>query len=176
MPRNGELSVTPHLPADWNEATIHKLPFGSGQVDVHLRREGEALMVSVSGAAAGSIHLASHTPGARVEHGVLRVPLPALEVAVSHGLPEFGSETRQMKVLAEEYGPRSLRLTLSGPHSSTQVLSLRVNAPGARVRAENASIGALSAGLASMTVSFPASQPSEPQSGPYVQQIVTITW
>src|SRR6202030_2651888 len=51
------LTVTPHLPAGWTEATIRRVPFGDRSIDLTFRREGRELVVEASGDA--KLHLAS---------------------------------------------------------------------------------------------------------------------
>jgi glycogen debranching enzyme len=173
------LSVTPHLPADWDHATLRRLPVGSGQVDLTLRREGNSLAISASGPAAETLHLASRAPGARTEKGVLRIPLPPVEVYVAHALPTFGSETHQMKILDEQLAPRSLHLLLAAPAGSSQTLSFRANQAHARVAVDGAQMQAMHDEAGTFTVVFPAA--ASPASGPsatqpYVQQAVTLRW
>lgn len=172
----GELSVSPHLPADWDAATIHRLPFGNGSLDLTMHREGQELVVAVRSSGAAEIRLTSGASGAKGEGHILRLPLPAVEVYVGHGLPEFGAETRQMKVLAEDYGAGSLKLLLSAPAGTVQLLGFRVNAPGAHPRFENAQIGPVKDGLGRFTVTFPAERASGLASAPYVRETVNIAW
>jgi hypothetical protein len=112
----------------------------------------------------------------REQNGELRVPLPAVEVFTGHELPTFGSETAQMKVLAERYERRSLRLVLSAPTGTVQSLGIRVNGLGLQPRFENAHVGAINDGLGRFAVAFPASSESSPSAAPYVNQTVSISW
>ena len=116
-----ELFVSPHLPADWTTAAIHRLPFGNARVDLTMRRDGQTLVIAVSGPGAEGLHLMSHIEGMKEGNGELRVPLPAVEVYTNHELPAFGAETHQMKVLSERYKGRSLELVLSAPSGTVQV-------------------------------------------------------
>ncbi len=161
------LTITPSLPADWSSATVHDIPLGQGTVDLSFTRRAQQLIVKATGA--GTIHLASHTRGATSEESMLRIPLPAVEVALSRHLPEFGAETHQMKVLDERYSARSLTLTLAADGSSTQSLELRENARGLRVRTTDAAVGDLQNGLRPVTVQFP------PGDG-YAMKTVTFSW
>jgi hypothetical protein len=92
------------------------------------------------------------------------VPLPAVEVAVSHGLPTRGSRTSQMKVLQATNEAHSLRLELEGVGGSESVLRVRRNDAKVQVRAEG---GVLEGD--SMRVRFPAGVG-------YVTQVVTLRW
>jgi glycogen debranching enzyme len=160
------LSVTPHLPATWDRATIRRLPFGDRTLDVKFRREGRELLVQASGA---SVHLASAAPGATVRDGVLRIPLPAVEVAIAEELPAPGSETHQLKVLADEATDRSLALKLAAPGGTTQTLSIRENLALPHLATHDAQLGDAVNGLRTLTVQFPAA------SG-YVEKTVTLSW
>jgi glycogen debranching enzyme len=160
------LTVTPHLPATWDRAVIRRLPFGDRTVDLTFRRDGRELLVQASDAA---VHLASHAPGAAAKEGILRIPLPAVEAAISEELPEPGDETHQLKVLADDDGDRSLTLKLSAPGGSTQTLSIRENVTLPRLTAQGAQLGEPVSGLRALTVAFP------PGAG-YVDTTVTLTW
>ena len=167
------LTVTPHLPADWNTATIHNVPFGGSQLDLSFQREGQSLVVRATGPAAAGMHLASHTEGAKEERGSLRLPLTPVEVYTDHALPSFGAETHQMKVLKEQYEARSITLLLTAPAGTTQTVSLRVNAKQLRPRVDNAELTALVDKRAKFTVAFPA---TAADADGYVQKSVTIRW
>src|SRR5579875_699809 len=39
-----QLIVTPHLPADWDSATIRHLPFGQSQIDLSFHREARTML------------------------------------------------------------------------------------------------------------------------------------
>jgi hypothetical protein len=160
------LTVTPHLPAEWSGATIRRLPFGAKTVDLTLEREGRELVVKVSDANVG---LASRIAGAAEKNGVLHVPLRAVEVGITEELPKFGAETRQMKVLAESEGERSLELRLSAPGGSTQKLVVRENVPTLRLTTGGGKLGAAQDGLRALTVEFP-------QGSGYVEKTVTLRW
>jgi hypothetical protein len=171
-----ELSVSPHLPADWDTATIHGLPFGRARVDLTMRRDEQVLAIVASGPGAAGLHLTSHIEGANERNGDLRVPLSAVEVFTEHELPTFGAETRQMKVLAERYEGRSLKLVLSAPAGTVQSLGVRVNRPGLHPSFENAHGGPVSEGLGRFTVAFPAENEATRSAPLYVNQTVRISW
>ncbi len=164
---SGTLNVTPHLPADWNSATVRHVPLGNATVDLTFTRRGQDLTVEAAGASV--VHLVSHMSGARVQGNTLHIPLPAVEVAIPQHLPEFGAETRQMKVLDEQYGNRSLTLTLAAQGSETQTVYVKENAAGLRLHTADANLGAIQNGLRPVTVQFPAS-------GGYVTKTVTFSW
>jgi glycogen debranching enzyme len=172
-----ELSVSPHLPADWNTASIRRLPFGSARVDLTMHRDGQSLVIAASGPGAPALHLTSQVEGVKEQNGELRVPLPAVEVFTGHELPTFGAETHQMKVLAERYEGRSLKLVLSAPAGLVQSLGVRVNEPALHPQFENAHVSAISGdGLGRFTVAFPTAHEGARSAAPYVTQTVSISW
>lgn len=160
------LTVTPHLPAEWAQATIHKLPFGGRTVDLTLRRDGRELVVQSDDS---NLHLGSRTPEAALRNGALRIPLPAVEAGISEELPEFGAETHQMKVLEESYTDHSLALRLSAPGGSTQELSIRENGLVKTVTTEDGKLEAAQNGIRGLEVRFPDREG-------YVEKTVTLRW
>lgn len=171
-----ELSVSPHLPADWSTATIHRLPFGGARVDLTMRREGNRLAIAASGPGVAGLHLTSQVEGASEENGELRLPLSAVEVYTGHKLPAFGAQTHQLKVLGERYDGRSLELILSAPPGTVQSLGVRVNEPGLHPRFENAHLTAISDGLGSFIVTFPSGNEGGGPADQYVNRTVIISW
>jgi len=96
----------------------------------------------------------------------LRIPLPAVEVGIAHGLPEAGARKLQMKVLDQQASPHSLRLRLAAPANRHQTLFLRVNDSKVHLRIDGADASVDSAQL---KVQFP------PGAG-YVEKTATISW
>ena len=160
------LSVTPHLPAQWNDAKISGVPLGNSKVGVELHRNRTTLSIRLTGAGAKSVNLASRAPGARTEYGELRIPLPPVEVGIGHGLPEPGSTTSQMKVLDQRESAHSLWLQVSAPANSVQTLFLRVNDPKVRPRADAPEI---SPDASSLRVRFPSGTG-------YVRKEIKLSW
>jgi glycogen debranching enzyme len=163
---NHRLTVTPHLPATWGGATIHRLPFGEKTLDLTFRRDGERLLVRSSDS---SVRLASHIPDATVKNGELAISLPAVEVAITANLPEVGAETQQMKVLADHCQGRSLTLELAAAGGSTQTLSVRENVPMAGLATRDGDLGAPAGGLRPLQIHFPAG-------AGYTEKTVTLNW
>jgi hypothetical protein len=166
------LTLDPHLPAQWDHASVRNVHVGAALADLEYQRDGEALTIHLTehSAGAGRLRLASSVAGARVSpDGLdLRLPLPAVEVNVdvdaSTALPLPGARTSMLKVLEQDAAPHSLRLLLAAQGGSEQVLALRVNDPRARITAQGGEIvrGAL-------RVRFPAG-------AGYQQQAVTLGW
>ncbi len=160
------LTISPHLPAAWNQAAIRRLPFGSRTVDVTFQREGREMLVQASDA---GIHLASRIPGAATRNGVLHIPLPAVEAGITEQLHEYGAETKQMKVLEERYGDRELNLQLSAPGGTMQMLSIRENGPALKLVTQDGELGAVSGGFRTLQVRFP-------DGDGYTEKTVTLRW
>ena len=129
------LRVTPALPAAWDLVDVRHVPFGNGRIDLRMRRnKGELLIdaisdrsqtlclssVALSGQECHQAEASSHSATIRlepVEIGlVIRAPIP-------------GSQTQQMKMLAESYSKNSLALMLEAPGGSIQEAFLRFNQP-----------------------------------------------
>jgi glycogen debranching enzyme len=155
---NHTLKVKPHLPADWVEAEVNRLHVGDSVVNLSYKREGLAMVVRIEEESGASVHFAG--TGA----DTLRVPLPAVEVAVGHGLPLSGARTAQMKVLNETTDAHSLRLDLEGIAGSESVLHLRRNDSAAQVRVDGAELIS-----DTLHVHFP-------EGSGYVPQSVTLLW
>jgi glycogen debranching enzyme len=161
-----KLMISPHLPPQWNDVRISGLPLGNSWLAIEFHRKGSTLVVQVTGSDSSQIVLGSRTPGAKVQHGELTIPLPAVEVGIAHGLPEFGSVTSQMKVLDEHSSAHSLALQLSAPANTAQTLFLRINDPNARVKMGGE---AVSSGSSEFPIRFPAGVG-------YVQKEVSFSW
>jgi hypothetical protein len=162
------LSVTPHLPADWDDAVLRNVPLGASRLDLKFTRSASELIVEAVHAPA-DLHLVSQAPGAHSKGAALHLPLPPVEISIYHHLPQFGAETRQLKVLDQQADPHSLVLTLSGFGGETYNLLLRENAANLHVRAERGILGELNQGMRTVAVTFPpASQ--------YVTRTIQFSW
>ncbi len=150
------LTVTPHLPASWPQATLRHIPFGDSWLDLAFTRNGATLDVVASGPGARGLTLTSRATGAHAQGDTLRIPLPAVEAGVTAQLPKFGAETHQLKVLGENETARALTLHLSAPGGSTQQLVVRENESGLNVTARGAELGksGTTDGLRPLTVRF----------------------
>ena len=152
VPEN-TLSVTPHLPADWQTATIKNVPFGATHFDLSFTRSETQLTVSAL-QAPRTLHLASKIKGAILEASTIHLPLPPVEIGIIHEQAEVGSRTRQLKVLSEQSDARHCSLTLEGRGGTTYTFLLRENAPGLHIHADGAALGAIDRGLRIVYVTF----------------------
>jgi glycogen debranching enzyme len=167
VPENS-LSVTPHLPADWQDATIRNVPFGAATFDLSFSRSGTQLVVEALHAP-DTLRLSSQIPGARIDGQRIRIPLPPVEVAIIHRQPDVGAETRQLKVLDEQTDLHRCTLSLEGLGGTTYTFLLRENVAELHVHADGAELGAIDHGLRVVSVTFP--------DGPgYVNKAVSFSW
>jgi glycogen debranching enzyme len=151
------VKVSPHLPASWPSAEVRRLRVGESVVNVSYKRDGVAMVVSLEMVSGPVVHFDGGTAS-------VRVPLPPVEVSVSHGLPVRGARTAQLKVIDEVIAARSLRLELEGIAGSESTLALTRNDAAARPRAEGGELVG-----DQLHIHFPAG------SG-YVTQTVTLSW
>jgi glycogen debranching enzyme len=165
-----KLTVTPSLPAEWDKAKLHHVPFAGGDIDLEMTREGGTLAVRASGSSAQPVVLGSLIPGAKWAANVLRIPLPGVEVGLSHRLPEAGSTTQQLKVLDQQYSGNSLTLRLAAQGGSQQTIMLRVNDTRAKPRVEGGQTQQTGgSSLRPVQVDFAAGEG-------YVEKTVKVTW
>ncbi|HVW76463.1 MAG TPA: hypothetical protein VHB45_02540, partial [Alloacidobacterium sp.] len=103
--------------------------------------------------------------------GELRLPLPAVEIAIPHSLPLPGSFTTQLKVLRQSASAHELSLELEAQGGSVYDLPLRENGVRSPIHAEGASVGNGSdaKGMRTLHVVFPAGER-------YQRQTVRLTW
>jgi hypothetical protein len=120
--------VDPHLPAEWEGATLHHLPVPGGTADLIFHRERGEMVVRLERGPDGVILKSKGAASARAASpGELRITLPAVEVGIPAELPLPGASTSQLKVIEETYSGNSLTLMLEGEAGSAYNLPLRVN-------------------------------------------------
>jgi len=161
------LFVNPHLPAEWDHATLHHVAAGTEMVDLEFQRSGGFLLVHASNSSlklAGPRELTG-------KNGELRIPLPGAEVGIPHDLPLPGASTAQLKVLSQTMDTHSLTLELEAQGGSVYDLPLRLNGLKNDPPAEGATITAPpdTKGLSRLHVVFPAGRG-------YQQQTIRLTW
>lgn len=173
-----ELSVTPSLPATWDNARLSHVPFGNERVDLSFRRENGSLIVEAEGRSDSSLRLRSQVAGAEFSNGKLRIPLPPVEVGVEEDLPEAGAVTLQMKVLDQRTTPHSLTLRLDAQAGSSQTLFLRINS--ARLRGGKSTLHSTgvdipdkTAALQKVQVEFAADATND---AAYVEKQISFDW
>jgi hypothetical protein len=162
------VEVNPHLPAEWDEASLHNLQLGTTSLDLEMDRRAGALRVRAITKQPEKLCLVTlHLSHVKCESEISAVhtvmlPLPAVEIGISAQLPEPGERTRQLKVLSEEMRPQTATFMFEGQAGSTYDLPLQMNKPGTTV--DGASIG-----KGKLHLEFPTGEG-------YVQKTVTFKW
>ena len=165
---NQTLRVAPHLPADWDRATLRNVPLGPSTVDLRYQRSGDHLVVEartrqpqvvclVAGTAAEGPCKAS----ASTSHST-SVPLEPVEISIPAALPLEGSKTEQIKVLDEDYSGRQARFTFEAQGGSNYELPIRLHRAGIAVKGAEVTGDNL--------------QMKFPKGAGYQTQTVTFTW
>jgi glycogen debranching enzyme len=131
---HGYLKVAPKLPASWEHASVHHVPFSKGFLEVSMRRVQDHLLIDAD--SQNKTVLCIETNGAEPDHGCdqaaathhsATVALPPVEVDLEASAASAGAATQQMKVLEENYAAGKLSLRLEAPGGSTQEMRLRFN-------------------------------------------------
>lgn len=163
------LSVTPHLPASWDTATLHDVRLGEAVFDLKFQRVFGELAITASGDLQ-HLHLASHATSAQIakDGHSLRIPLEPVEVQIPVMLPEPGSRTLMAKVLAETYGSHSLALSLEGQGGSILSMTMRRNGMTRKLTVQGGTLQSGKTGQ-NILVEFPSG-------AGYQRQQVTISW
>jgi glycogen debranching enzyme len=151
------LKVTPHLPAEWPSATVRRLRVGDSVVDLSFRREGGSMVVSITQVSGSAVHFEKNATS-------IRVPLPAVEVSLPHGLPLRGAATAQIKVIDEAVSARSLHLEIEGVSGTEATLAIRQNDLSGTPTVTGASLK-----QGQLRVRFPEGKG-------YVSQAITLSW
>ncbi len=170
------ITIDPHLPAQWEHATLHHVHVGDAMIDLTYERTAEGWLITAKAepGAGGKITLKSNAAGAKAsgDGTSLRIPGPAVEVGLDYGadgaLPLPGSRTAMMKVLSQKAEARTLTLQLAAPAGTTDHLFLRQRDRRERVTADG---GSLREGK--LEVHFSAG-PADANG--YVKQQVTLRW
>ncbi len=173
-----QLTVDPQLPAAWNQAVLHHVAVGDQLVDLTMTRERGSLIVTMS-KSSPQILLVSKQGGSAVVtpdgSAALRLPLPAVEVGISTGLPLPGASTAQLKVRGESREGRSVTLQLEAAGGTSWDLPLRLNARATALKIDGAMLLPAKAAPAEdlamreMRIVFPAGEG-------YQQHTVRLSW
>jgi glycogen debranching enzyme len=128
------LTVSPHLPADWDHVALHHVPYGTVPLDITMARRGDSLEISIVSREAVVMCVDSNRSiddreckgNASSTHS-LRIPLPGVEVAVSKEDPSLGARTSALQVTGEKYANREINLDLEAPAASSKFMTVRLN-------------------------------------------------
>jgi glycogen debranching enzyme len=157
-----QLTVDPHLPADWESAKLRNIQLGNITVDLDMKRSGAELRIQALTQNPETLCLNKVCDPAPIKLRSLTIPLPPVELTIPAQLPEPGKRTLQLKALREQHGPRTTAFSFEAQAGAVYNLPLRLNRPGIRV--EGAEISANKVHL-----QFPDGQG-------YVKKIITFQW
>jgi hypothetical protein len=162
--QNHTLRLAPHIPADWDRATLRNVPLGPALVDLDYRRSGDRLAIRATSKSSEPLCLADQNqpPSACKDVHSVSLSLPAVELAIPAHLPLEGALTSQLKVLDEQMSARKAVFSLAAQAGSTYHLPIRLNRPNITVQG-----GDLEAGR--LHVQFP-------NGSGYQTTTVTFTW
>jgi hypothetical protein len=123
------------LPAAWEHARLHNVPFGTSRIELSFERRGEELVVQAETDKPETFCIATGTqtcvPQTSVHHSAA-IPLDPVEIGLPIAAASAGSITSLLKVIAETHSPNGVTLKLEAPAGSLQELFLRVNARNRR--------------------------------------------
>lgn len=137
---NHTLRLAPHLPADWDHATLRNVKIGDISTDLAYQRTNGMLTVRARMARPAAFCLARQgapekpcaaSPATETE---LSIALPAVELAIPAKLPEQGAETRQLKVLDENLSEHRAVYRFAAMAGTKYDLPVRFNRPGVSVQ------------------------------------------
>ena len=154
------LRVAPHLPADWDKASLKHIHLGSASVDLEYQRTPGGWRISANSASRVCLAGAKQRSTSCVQR--VDVPVAPVEIGIPAALPAQGDQTHQLKVLDENAGEDRAVFTFAAQGGSAYDLPVRVNrshpkVTGAEVRGNR------------LHVRFPLGDG-------YRQQTVTFVW
>ncbi len=128
------LQVAPQLPADWDHAALHNVPFGDARLDVSIQRRTNDLLVNVTSGTNLTLCLTitaepsakNCTRPAAASH-TLVIALPAVEVSLPHHVALPGASDCAPRVVSQHYSAHKLALTVELLAGTTASLPLRIN-------------------------------------------------
>jgi hypothetical protein len=163
------IRVTPHLPAEWERASVSNVLMGDEVVDVEFEKSGEKLLVRAHTRQPAVLCLTSDDPSetnckakASNLHS-MSVALPVVELGVNAGVPAQGATTSALKVVTEEVANNSETFVLAAPGKTVANLAVRVH----KSRGVTVEGGALNGD--SLKVEFP-------DGSGYQERTVRFTW
>jgi hypothetical protein len=135
---HNRLAINPHLPAEWDHATIRNIAVGEQRVNVEIKRAGSSLRIQASTSKPGVLCLSSGPlpgnacgePAAQVH--TISVPLPPVELSLPGDAPAEGDPTHAVKAIDQVYSDRQATFTISAPGGTQATLFIRKNDPQVR--------------------------------------------
>ena len=123
------ITVNPHLPGQWQHATIENLQLPDGPRSISFDKKDGKLLVAFTGRKMSDWHLRSDVGGAlavvaesgkRLGVSSISIPLRALQIAAQNPeLPAQGSRTLQARVLTEENEQHEFAAIIEGIAGTT---------------------------------------------------------
>ncbi len=179
---NNTLSLHPHLPPTWGEATLDHVHVGATEYTLTYQRQGTRLRVVATSEVPSTLCLVdrpSLPSSSRVQQGsgptcttaparahTLMLPLAPVELSLqSVNLPSPGAETAQPHVLGEEHTGHSLSLIVEAPAGSSVTFHVTRNGTAAARLFVNG--GSLVGDAINVTL---------PQGSGWMQQRMTLRW
>ena len=130
------ITINPHLPGNWDHASIHNVALGTQRITLDFVRDSGHLEISASTEdhTPAKVTLRSDVARSSVlantafHFPTINIPLPTLEFAIiDHNLPSSGSKPTQPKILAVDYSDHSTSITLEGLPGTATTLVVRRN-------------------------------------------------
>ena len=169
------ITVSPHLPQNWDHGEIRNLRVGPQTVGLTFAQSKGETIVTMNGGQTGVKLISADNSGPAGSS--IRVSHHAVEVLPFYRKPTRGDRTQSIRVLAESYSAHQLRLTLEGLAGSHIELPLTLSAPAPKLRAEGAELeGQPHQGEAGKPAAFPAIAVSFPAGEGWKTITVTLTW
>jgi glycogen debranching enzyme len=165
----GTLTVDPHLPADWSSATIHNLHLGNSVCDLAFTRQGQQMRIALTARIGKTPRLIGPDVAQPGGDGELLLALPAVEVALPHGLPLPGARTAGLKVSSQTQTANSMMLVVEGIGGSSADFTVRLNKSGVKLQGDAVELGPVTDGMQSGTVHFDAGDG-------YQKRTVALRW
>ena len=157
------LRLAPNLPAGWNRAQLHNVPFGNSRLDLEFTRENGRLVVRARSETPQILCLVQSAsrdqpcrePAATAHEIVLA--LPAVELDIPNQLPLSGSRAFQLKVVGERRSSNQFAVDFEAPGGAEYDFPVRINQPNVQAK------GAQLAG-SKLRLRFPPSAGYQPAS------------
>jgi hypothetical protein len=129
---NKAIHVNPHLPAEWDHARLRNVALGSITVDLAFdrNRAGKLTVRAVTPQNESFCLVKDMSATCKVVTAsvhMLTIDEPPVQLGILTSLPEPGSETRQLKVLDEQYSQRQVVFRFAARAQSAYDLPVRLN-------------------------------------------------
>jgi glycogen debranching enzyme len=130
------LRVAPNLPATWDRARLHSVPFGDSRLEMEFVRDGARLIVRARSASPEVLCLVPQAAPrdrpcretASAMHELV-LQLPAVEIGIPSALPSPGSRTSQLKAIGERRTASYFEADFEAPGGTEYDLPVRLNRP-----------------------------------------------